>query len=232
MAATKDMPGFERKPRDSHIASNNKELLPYFWREGPSEKRPVHAHGKSQRIWDVLRDEAYGQEIKSRHLPAEDDPGQQRKYYLTKLEMKKEMYGQLSDDELRDLREASRLELMSPWGPNGETRQRKLNTSRSLPPERPERRHFPVQKEDGFLQMARSTRPKTAPASETSSRSMRDSQQQTPQSHQVRAASATSGCRTPGGTSVSMSPVTITGAWVAARRNSAQKNARPRTPPP
>lgn len=231
MAATKDMLKCERKPRDAHIVSNNKELLPYFWREGPSEKRPVHAYGKSQGIWDALRDEAYGHEMGSRHVPADDDPGQQRKYYLTKLERKKEMYGELSDDELRDVREASRLEMMRPWGPNGETRHRKLNTSRSLPPERPERRHFPVQKEDGFVQMARSARLKTAPVSETSSCSLRNTNQ-TPQSQQVRPASATCGSRTPGETSGSMSPVTITSTWVAARRNSAQKNARPRTPPP
>lgn len=58
--ATRDFVKCDRPAEIEHIIFNDKELLPYCLREGPyTEKRPVHEHWRSDRMWDVMYDDSY-----------------------------------------------------------------------------------------------------------------------------------------------------------------------------
>lgn len=196
--ATKDLLKCERPPDDALIIFNDVAQLPYCLREGLTEKRPVHSYWMSQGIWDCMRDEAYMQQLSIGCMPAEDDPGRQKKYKQTKLSRLREIQGlaALSDDEAPDVATLT----------HG---QRTLRSARSSPPERRHADFFACR--EGSMgnathrdsgQQSAAPRQRPASASAPSSRS------------------AASGSRTPGGASSCMSPVSITNAWVSARRNS------------
>jgi len=224
-AATKELIQCDRLPTEALITKNDKEQLPYFVREGHSEKRPVHGHWESSDIWQIMRDEAYMDQMKIGYTPGFDDPGQRKRYYKSRLNRLKELNGlePLSDEDAMDLPNAPSQQIHG---------QRRLRTSRSLPPER---RHF-TSCARGEIDLNGGLGTST-PRTWTSQ--ARESWQATPRQKAVHASETSSRSMTPRsrstpGPSSCMSPVSITNAWAAARRNSASKGSKRReaTPPP
>lgn len=208
--ATKDLIKCERPPEDGLILFNDVAQLPYCMREGGlTAKRPVHGHWKSQGIWDCMRDEQYMQQLSIGCTPADDDPGQQRKYKKTKLSRMRERRGlaALSDDEAPEGRDVAAFT-------HG---QRTLRSARSSPPERRHADFFAFREAStGSATHRDSGQRSAAPRQRPASASAPSSR------------SAASGSRTPGRASSCMSPVSITNAWASARRNSVPRNAKPR----
>lgn len=248
--ATADCIKCELPPELSHILKNDRSQMPYFLRENDNHgDQRSHNHGRSDRIWDVLRDEAY-QKVLNGESP---EPGQAavfRRYWrdqarevgsedesmeYRRMRSSRSLPPERLGSFTRALRERSAGVKTNPYEHDVGQKVRPATASGSSPPS---------ESKEATLSMAsrsvnRSDGRQDAPARSMTARPSRAEQSRAnlgnshqgglPQKFRPPSDSGTRSATTRSEASLSMTPLSITNASLVARKDSALRAATQRS---
>lgn len=216
-----------------HLLRNNKDVMPYCVRQMEIELQRSNDHSNSKRIWDVMRDEEYQNVIEGKS----PEPGQAGAFWRAlKVKLKEAAERQRLEEE-SSLGRSDSYDGRRPAHRSVERREGRGmgRSSRSLPPDKlgrypsTERMRPAYSSSRGDLYMEagvsdRYSAPmKSMTARESFQRSL-SRKEKAPLSTTTRSYTARSS--TPSNASLSMTPQSVTNAYVTARRDSRNSDRR------